>query len=135
MIVVFNVSLVITASGCGYWLEHSQKICCFLQMGWPTFFCSFVSLSVLIVMYVPFCVFCLFVLLCVLFVCKCVLDYCQRDIGALFDYPNCGFSVLFPKYKCQGITRKDGALPALPNIFSFYCYICSVFCTLVTVCV
>jgi hypothetical protein len=40
--------------------------------------CSFVSLSILIVMYVPFCVFCLFVLFCVLFVCKCVLYYCQR---------------------------------------------------------
>jgi hypothetical protein len=50
--------------------------------------CSFVSLSIFIVMYVPFCVFCLIVLFCVLFVCKCVLDYCHRDIGALFDYPN-----------------------------------------------
>jgi hypothetical protein len=50
--------------------------------------CSSVSLRILIVMYVPFCVFCLTVLFCVLFVCKCVLDYCHRDIGALFDYPN-----------------------------------------------
>jgi hypothetical protein len=40
-----------------------------------------------IVMYVPFCVFCL-ILFCVLFVCKSVLDYCHRDIGALFDCPN-----------------------------------------------
>jgi hypothetical protein len=48
---------------------------------------SFVSLSILIVMYVLVCVFCLNVLFCVLFVCKCVLDYCHRDIGALFDYP------------------------------------------------
>jgi hypothetical protein len=39
-------------------------------------------------MYVPFCAFCLIVLFCVLFVCKYVLDYCQRDITALFDYPN-----------------------------------------------
>jgi hypothetical protein len=46
------------------------------------------SLSILIVMYVPFCIFCLIVLFCVLFVCKCVLDYCHRDTGALFDYPN-----------------------------------------------
>jgi hypothetical protein len=30
------------------------------------------------VLYVPFCVFCLIVLFCVLFVCKCVLDYCHR---------------------------------------------------------
>jgi hypothetical protein len=30
-------------------------------------------------------------------VCVCVLDYCQRDIGALFDYPNWGFSLLFPQ--------------------------------------
>jgi hypothetical protein len=29
-------------------------------------------------MYVPFCVFCLIVFFCVLFVCKCVLDYCHR---------------------------------------------------------
>jgi hypothetical protein len=50
--------------------------------------CSFVSLSILIVMYVPFCVLGLLVLFCVLFVCKCVLDYCHPDIGALFDYPN-----------------------------------------------
>jgi len=38
---------------------------------------SFVSLYILIVMYVPFWVFCFFVLLCVLFVCKCVLYYCS----------------------------------------------------------
>jgi hypothetical protein len=44
-----------------------------------------VSLSNLIVMYVPFC---LIVLFYVLFVCECELDYCHRDIGALFDYPN-----------------------------------------------
>jgi hypothetical protein len=52
--------------------------------------CSVVSLSILVVMYmyVPFCAFCLTVLFCVLFVCKCVLDYCHRDIGAFFDYPN-----------------------------------------------
>jgi hypothetical protein len=59
--------------------------------------CSFVSLSILTVMYVPFCVFCLIVLFCVLFVRKCVLYYCHRDIGVLFDYPTCGFSVLFPQ--------------------------------------
>ena len=29
-------------------------------------------------MYVLFCVFCFIVLFCVLFVCKCVLYYCQR---------------------------------------------------------
>jgi hypothetical protein len=49
--------------------------------------CSFVSLSVLIVMYVPFCVVCLIVFY-LLFVSKCVLDYCHRDIGALFDFTN-----------------------------------------------
>lgn len=37
-----NVSLVITASRCGYWLELSQKICCLTQMSWPTF-CSSAS--------------------------------------------------------------------------------------------
>jgi hypothetical protein len=58
-------------------------------------------------MYVPFCVFCFIVLFCVLFVCKCVLDCCHRDIGALFDYvmyvvmyvPFCVFCVLFVR-KC-----------------------------------
>jgi hypothetical protein len=44
-----------------------------------------ISLAALIVKYVPFCVFCLTVLFCVLSVCKCVLDYCHRDIGAIFD--------------------------------------------------
>jgi hypothetical protein len=39
-------------------------------------------------MYNPFCVFCLSVLFCVLIVCNCVLDYCHRDIWALFDYLN-----------------------------------------------
>jgi hypothetical protein len=49
--------------------------------------CSFVSISILIVMYILLYVFCLSALFCVLFVCKCVRDYCQRDVGALFDYP------------------------------------------------
>jgi hypothetical protein len=64
-------------------------------------------------MYVPFSVF------CVLFVCKCVLYCCHRDIGALFDDPEWGSSVLFPHLqgKFQGITRKDGARPAFPNLF------------------
>jgi hypothetical protein len=34
-------------------------------------------LCILIIMYVPFWVFC-FIVLCVLFVCKCVLYYCHR---------------------------------------------------------
>jgi hypothetical protein len=38
----------------------------------------FLCLCILIVMYVPFCVFCFIVLFCVLFVCKCVVYYCQR---------------------------------------------------------
>jgi hypothetical protein len=35
-------------------------------------------LCILIVMYVICCLFSLVVLFCVLFVCKCVLDYCHR---------------------------------------------------------
>jgi hypothetical protein len=35
-------------------------------------------LCILIVMLVPFWVFCFIVLFCVLFVCKCVLNYCHR---------------------------------------------------------
>jgi hypothetical protein len=50
--------------------------------------CIFIIMLCVIVMYVPFCVFCFIVLFCVLFVCKCAPDYCHRDIGALFDYPN-----------------------------------------------
>jgi hypothetical protein len=58
--------------------------------------CCFVSLSI-IVTYILLCVFCLIMLFCVLFVCKCVLYYCHRDIGALVNYPNWGFSVLCPQ--------------------------------------
>ena len=35
----------------------------------------------IIVMYVPYCVFCFIVLFYVLFVCKCVLYYCHRDVN------------------------------------------------------
>jgi hypothetical protein len=56
----------------------------------------------------PFLLLCmLFLLLCmfrsvsfccsVYCLCECVLDNCHQDIGALFDYPNWGFSVLFPQ--------------------------------------
>jgi hypothetical protein len=44
---------------------------------------SFVSLRILIVMYVAFWLFCLIVLLCVLFVCKCVLYYLHRVLTQL----------------------------------------------------
>jgi hypothetical protein len=37
----------------------------------------FLMLCILIVMYVPLWVFC-FILLCVLFICKCVMYYCHR---------------------------------------------------------
>jgi hypothetical protein len=81
----------------------------------------------LTVRHVPFCVFCLIVLFCLLFVCECVLDNCHRDIGALFDYPNSDFSVLFPQFygKFQSITPKDGARPALTNFFLFFLLLCT----------
>jgi hypothetical protein len=80
----------------GYILYHF--ICILIIMYFYCYvMCYFVSLSILIVMYVPFCVFCLIVLFCVLFVYQCALDYYHRGIGALFDYPNWGFSVLFPQ--------------------------------------
>ena len=41
------------------------------------FVLAYVFLS-LCTRYVPFWVFCFIVLFCVLFVCKCVLNYCQR---------------------------------------------------------
>jgi hypothetical protein len=58
---------------------------------------------ILIVMYVPCCVFPFNVLLCVLFVCKCVLDYCHPDIGALFDY----LTEVFPCFflSCKAYAR------------------------------
>jgi hypothetical protein len=100
-----------------------------------------ISRMFLIVIYVPFSV------LCVLFVCKCVLDCCHRDIGVIFDYHNWGFSVRFPKLwgKLQGITRKDRARLALPKFFflllcmfrslySVYCLCVNVFCTAATRC-
>jgi hypothetical protein len=59
--------------------------------------CSFVSLDILIVLYVPFCLFCLILLFSLLFLCKCVLYCFHRDIGEILDYPNLGFSVLFPQ--------------------------------------
>jgi hypothetical protein len=81
----------------------------------------------------PNCVSVNVVLPYVSFVCKCVLDYCHPDIRAFTDYPKWGLSVLFPRLygKCQGITRKDGGRPALPNFFLFIMYFpFSVFCVL-----
>jgi hypothetical protein len=50
-------------------------------------------------------------------------------------YPNRGLSVIIPQFygKCQGITRKDGARPALPNFpFSLLCVLfvckCVLYC-------
>jgi hypothetical protein len=109
-------------------------------------YCYVCSVFILIVMYVQFCVSSLTVSFCVLFVCKCVLYYCHPDIGALFDYPNCGFLcfLLSCKAKCQGITRKDGARSALPKLFlllcmfrslySVYCLRVNVYCTAATGC-
>jgi hypothetical protein len=72
-------------------LGRSDASRCLISFSW------FIRLSILIGMYVTFCVFCLIVLFCVLFVCKCVLYYFHQDIGALFDYPNWGFSMRFPQ--------------------------------------
>jgi hypothetical protein len=95
----------------------------------------FVCLSILILTYVPFCVFCLIVLFCVVLVCKYELNYCYRDVGALFDYTNWGFPMLFPQLldKRQGITREDGARPAFHKYFWPFIVMCvpfSVFCVL-----
>jgi hypothetical protein len=96
--------------------------------------CSFVSLSILTVMYVPFCVFCLFVF-CVLFVCKYVLYYCHRDIGAFSTTLTEVFSCFF--LSCKANTRvylaKTGHGPHFT--FFFYCYVYYVVCILCTVCV
>jgi hypothetical protein len=104
----------------------------------------FVSLCILMFMCVPFCVIVLF---CVLFECECVVDNCHRDIRAHIDYPNWGFSMLFPRLqgKCQGITHKDRARPEIsdlvPNViflivvrapFSVFCVLlvwkCALYC-------
>ena len=55
---------------------------------------------------------------------------------AFSDYPDWGFSMLFPQLsgKCQGKTRKDGARTALILISelccSVYCFVSIVFCVL-----
>jgi hypothetical protein len=96
--------------------------------------CSFVSLSILTV---PFCVFYLIVLFCVLFVCKCVPDYCYRDIGdfstTLTEVFPCFFLSCKANVRVQDITHKDGAGPVLTNFCC--CYVCSILCILCTDCV
>jgi hypothetical protein len=78
-------------------------------------------------------------------VCKCVLYCCHRDIGALFNYHNWGFSVLFPHLyvKCQGIACKDMSRPVVPNflllcmfrsLYSVYCLCVNMHCTTATGC-
>ena len=52
--------------------------CLILQIMYSCYIFLLLCLCILIVMYVPFWVFCFNVLFCVLFVCKCVLDYCHR---------------------------------------------------------
>jgi hypothetical protein len=68
--------------------------------------------------------------------CKCVLDYCHRDIGALSDYPNWGFYVLF--LICKASVRDNSQRRGTARtwqFFSFYCYVYSGLCILCTVCV
>jgi hypothetical protein len=70
----------------------------------------------------------------------------MTNLTKVYDYPDLGFSVLFPqmKGKCQDKTRKDEARPALFLIFelfyvffvlfyvflccAMYCLFCDVFC-------
>jgi hypothetical protein len=40
--------------------------------------CLCIIIIIIIIMYLIFCVFCFIVLFCVLFVCKCIMYYCQR---------------------------------------------------------
>jgi hypothetical protein len=75
-------SLLVMCSLLGYMFFVSYvffvRLCSLLVLCYLLGYVFFVSLSILSVMYVPFC---LIVLFCVLFVCKCVLYYCHRDIG------------------------------------------------------
>jgi hypothetical protein len=94
--------------------------------------------------------FCDIVLLCVTVFLPCIslfiflVLYCVC-LWCTYCYPNWGFSVLFPHLwgKCQNITPKDGARPALsklflnffivmyvPNFFIVICVPFSVFCVL-----
>jgi hypothetical protein len=109
----------------------------------------FVGLSVLIVKHVPFCVFCLIVLFCVLFVCECVLDYCHRDGGALFDYVEVFLCVfLCSKVNARAYLAKTGHGPHFQffilfiimllcmfrSLYSVYCLCVDAYCTTSTGC-
>jgi predicted PurR-regulated permease PerM len=51
---------------------------CMLLFNFVNYVFLLLYLCILIVMYVLFCVFCFIASFCVLFVCKCVLNYCHR---------------------------------------------------------
>ena len=55
--------------------------------------------------------------------------YINISMGGKRNYPNWGFSVLFPQLqgKCQGITSQDVALPALSQIVVLF-YVLFVLC-------
>jgi hypothetical protein len=107
---------------------------------------SFLSLSIWLYILYTFVISCKLCILIVMFLCSysyvCSVMYilfssCQL---ALFGYPDCGFSVLFPQLwgKYQGVTPKDGARSALVLISelccSVYCLFVNVFCTTATGC-
>ena len=79
-----------------------------------------------------------FILFCKVWVGGCMCGFYNVwvfwCILALFDYPDWGFSLLFPQLysKCQGKTRKDGARLAL---FQISCYFVLFYVLLVCKCV
>ena len=121
---------------CGCFVNMCTCIFCFFNC----FLCIFILFMLLLnfVSYI-FLLLCLRILI-VMYVCSLLYILFSSSQISFFSYPDWGFSVLFPQLygKCHGITRKDGARPALfPNwlccpVYFFLCKCALYYCHLVS---